>query len=70
MLYDDNLTDNADYQRITDAKGIDELVNDLYQSGKRVVFTMGKGGVGKTTLATEIALKLTKTGCKGASNHH
>lgn len=64
MLYDDNLTDNADYQRITDAKGIDELVNDLYQSGKRVVFTMGKGGVGKTTLATEIALKLTKLGAK------
>ena len=45
-------------------KGIDELVNDLYQSGKRVVFTMGKGGVGKTTLATEIALKLTKLGAK------
>jgi TRC40/GET3/ArsA family transport-energizing ATPase len=57
MLYDDNLTDNADYQRITDAKGIDELVNDLYQSGKRVVFTMGKGGVGKTTLATEIDIE-------------
>ena len=36
MLYDDNLTDNADYQRITDAKGIDELVNDLYQSGKEL----------------------------------
>ena len=25
---------------------------------------MGKGGVGKTTLATEIALKLTKLGAK------
>ncbi len=64
MLYNDNLTDDANYQRITNAKGIDELVNDLYQSGKRVVFTMGKGGVGKTTLATEIALKLTKLGAK------
>ena len=41
---------------------VDELVNDLYNSGKRVVFTMGKGGVGKTTLATEIALKLKKLG--------
>ena len=64
MLYNDNLTNDANYQRITDAKGMDELVNDLYQSGKRVVFTMGKGGVGKTTLATEIALKLTKLGAK------
>ena len=67
MLYNDNLTNDVNYQRITDAKGMDELVNDLYQSGKRVVFTMGKGGVGKggvgkTTLATEIALKLTKLG--------
>ena len=64
MLHDDKLTNDANYQRITDAKGLDELVNDLYQSGKRVVFTMGKGGVGKTTLATEIALKLTKLGAK------
>ena len=64
MLYNDNLTNDANYQRINDAKGMDELVNDLYQSGKRVVFTMGKGGVGKTTLATEIALKLTKLGAK------
>lgn len=64
MLYNDNLTNNTNYQQITDAKGMDELVNDLYQSGKRVVFTMGKGGVGKTTLATEIALKLTKLGAK------
>ena len=64
MLYSDSLTDNPCYQPITDAKSIDELVNDLYTSGKRVVFTMGKGGVGKTTLATEIALRLTKLDAK------
>ncbi|WP_289227360.1 arsenical pump-driving ATPase [Parabacteroides goldsteinii] len=64
MLYSDSLTDNPCYQPITDAKSIDELVNDLYTSGKRVVFTMGKGSVGKTTLATEIALRLTKLDAK------
>ena len=64
MLYSDSITNEISYQPITDSKSIDELVNDLYTSGKRVVFTMGKGGVGKTTLATEIALKLTKLGTK------
>ena len=64
MLYSDSITNEIRYQPITDSKSIDELVNDLYTSGKRVVFTMGKGGVGKTTLATEIALKLTKLGAK------
>lgn len=64
MLYSDSLSCEVNYKPIVAPKGIDELVNDLYTSGKRVIFTMGKGGVGKTTLATEIALKLTKLGAK------
>ena len=44
MLYSDSITNEISYQPITDSKSIDELVNDLYTSGKRVVFTMGKGG--------------------------
>lgn len=42
MLYNDDLTNDANYQPITDAKGMDELVNDLYQSGKRVVLLWEK----------------------------
>ena len=31
------------------------VIDYLYVSGKKVVFTMGKGGVGKTTIAVAIA---------------
>lgn len=64
MLYSDSLSSEVNYKPLVAPKGVDELVNDLYTSGKRVIFTMGKGGVGKTTLATEIALKLRKLGVK------
>jgi arsenite-transporting ATPase len=64
MLYSDSLSSEVNYKPVASPKGVDEIVDDLYTSGKRVIFTMGKGGVGKTTLATEIALKLTKLGAK------
>ena len=62
--YSDSLSSEVNYKPVASPKGVDEMVDDLYTSGKRVIFTMGKGGVGKTTLATEIALKLTKLGAK------
>ncbi len=40
------------------------LIEDLYASKKRVIFTMGKGGVGKTTLAAAIAMGLAAKGVK------
>ncbi len=43
---------------------LDQLIDQLYQQGKRVIFTMGKGGVGKTTLATDIAIGLKKRGAE------
>ena len=66
MLYNDNLTNDVNYQRITDAKGMDELVNDLYQSGKRVVFTMGKGGVGKSLVTSLLAIQTRRLGYETA----
>lgn len=41
-----------------------DVVDDLYASGKKVIFTMGKGGVGKTTIAAAIALGLSAKGKK------
>ena len=48
----------------SDFNTIDSVIEDLYQSGKRVIFTMGKGGVGKTTIAGNIARGLAKKGVK------
>ena len=38
-----------------DLPGLDALVDELDAAGNGVVMTMGKGGVGKTTLAAAIA---------------
>ena len=46
------------------SKQLDALIDDIYTTGKKVVFTMGKGGVGKTTIAATIALALAKKGIK------
>ncbi|MEX2528688.1 MAG: TRC40/GET3/ArsA family transport-energizing ATPase [Gemmatimonadota bacterium] len=42
--------------------GLDTLVHDLARSRRGVVMTMGKGGVGKTTLAARIAMGLARRG--------
>ena len=64
MLHDDSLLEGLARVSVAGEKSLDDLINDLYVSGKRVVFTMGKGGVGKTTLATRIALGLNERGVK------
>jgi arsenite-transporting ATPase len=40
------------------------LVDELSHSGKGLVMTMGKGGVGKTTVAASVAVSLAKRGYK------
>ncbi len=41
-----------------------ELIEDIFKTSKKVIFVMGKGGVGKTTVATAIALALAKKDVK------
>jgi arsenite-transporting ATPase len=43
---------------------LSDVVDEIDKSGKKVVLAMGKGGVGKTTIAAAIALGLTNKGQK------
>jgi arsenite-transporting ATPase len=45
-------------------KTLKDVIDDLVRNNRRVIFTMGKGGVGKTTIASAIALALSKMGKK------
>ncbi|MDD4587708.1 MAG: arsenical pump-driving ATPase [Heliobacteriaceae bacterium] len=43
---------------------LENVIDDLYQNDKKVIFTMGKGGVGKTSVAAAIAFALASKGKK------
>ena len=42
--------------------GLDSLVDELARSGRGAIMTMGKGGVGKTTVAAAVASELARRG--------
>jgi arsenite/tail-anchored protein-transporting ATPase len=48
--------------RIDSALPLVALIDDLERAGHGVVMTMGKGGVGKTTVASAIAIELARRG--------
>ena len=43
---------------------LSDLVDNIAKAGRGVVMTMGKGGVGKTTMAAAIATELARRGCQ------
>ena len=47
-----------------DAYTLSDVIDEIEASNKKVIFTMGKGGVGKTTIAAAIALGLHRKGRK------
>jgi len=55
---------STDTLNVDNIPNLNDVIEDLYKSDKKVIFTMGKGGVGKTTIASTIALELSKKGKK------
>jgi arsenite/tail-anchored protein-transporting ATPase len=53
---------NGDAPELPPLESLSELVDDLTRPGRGVIMTMGKGGVGKTTLAAAIATEIARRG--------
>ncbi|WP_371381461.1 arsenical pump-driving ATPase [Sporomusa aerivorans] len=64
MLTADHVSAPESTATLNKVDSLTDLIRDLFTTHKKVIFTMGKGGVGKTTLAATIALGLTRMGTK------
>lgn len=64
LLVKDNHIVSGDSMKSYDIPTLNQLINDIYERNKKVIFTMGKGGVGKTSMAATIALGLSAKGKK------
>lgn len=64
LLTDEHIKFGTEALQTTHMQGLKDIVEDLANSNKKVIFTMGKGGVGKTTIAAAIAVGLAQKGKK------
>lgn len=64
LLTDEHIKFGTEVLQVTHMRGLKDIVEDLANSNKKVIFTMGKGGVGKTTIAAAIAVGLAQKGKK------
>ncbi|WP_160673733.1 arsenical pump-driving ATPase [Clostridium sp. C8-1-8] len=64
FLVEDKIELNKEKLKADKMLALKDIIDDLDTSDKKVIFTMGKGGVGKTTIAASIALGLAKKGKK------
>ncbi|MBZ9689271.1 arsenical pump-driving ATPase [Clostridium estertheticum] len=62
LLTKDNYSVSSEKINAKTIPQLKDVIEDLYKSNKKVIFTMGKGGVGKTTIAAAIALGLSAKG--------
>ncbi len=64
LLNKDNYVLSKDKVGCSQIPSLKDVIEDLFKTKKKVIFTMGKGGVGKTTIAAAIALGLASKGEK------
>lgn len=64
LLHTDHVTVQEQTRHVSHIFSLNDVIDELATDGKRVIFTMGKGGVGKTTVAAAVALGLAKRGKK------
>ena len=58
FLTEDNRSYKEEKLDVEEIPKLKAIIEELYNSDKKVIFTMGKGGVGKTTIAAAVALGL------------
>lgn len=64
LLNDQQPTIVEQEQESIDFPNLESIVNEFIRTSKKIIFTMGKGGVGKTSVAIKIAEKLAQAGKK------
>ena len=64
LLHTDHVTAYTKTLNASHIPSLNDVIDELAVDGKRIIFTMGKGGVGKTTVAAAVALGLAKRGKK------
>lgn len=64
LLVRDNLVVSDESLNVSEIPKLSKIIDNLCDSGKKVIFTMGKGGVGKTSIAAGVALGLAAKGKK------
>ncbi|WP_020072488.1 arsenical pump-driving ATPase [Faecalispora sporosphaeroides] len=64
LLNTDHVTVHTEKLNAIHVPSLNNVIDELAADDKRVIFTMGKGGVGKTTVAAAVALGLAKRGKK------
>lgn len=62
FLTEEIVEEESVIQTVEPSSSLQDMVEDLIETDKKIIFTMGKGGVGKTIMAIQIAQSLVKAG--------